>query len=100
MAERSCCSLPPPLFRFCGEAPDAFGPRLRQLLPSLLAYFQAQGDRGGGGGGGEDSPLPFLLPALLQQVVPAAGGSAGRQEQATWVQTLVSEQVGWAAEEL
>ncbi|GAB4817373.1 hypothetical protein N2152v2_004419 [Parachlorella kessleri] len=71
--------------RFCAEVPEAFGPRLRQLLPRLLAT-----PPGAGTGDGADL-LPFLLPLLVQVVGP--GAAVGEQEQAAWLAVLRSSEV-------
>lgn len=80
-AKPACCVT---VCRFCAEVPDAFGPRLRALLPRLL---------GAGAPLGGDGLLPFLLPVLLQHVAFEQGEGGSAAERAAWLGLLRSKEV-------
>lgn len=80
--------------RFSADLPEAFGPRLRALLPFLLSVRSTPEPTPAEAASGT-AALPegvaFLLPTLLQVTDPgwaAGGGEAARAEQQAWLECL------------
>ena len=81
----------PPAPRFCAEVPEAFGGRLRPLLPALLPLRADLGSAAEMGGGSSPAEgASFLLPLLLQVSEPeyGQGGEQQAREHQLWVQAL------------
>ncbi|PRW45088.1 Neurochondrin family isoform 2 [Chlorella sorokiniana] len=79
------------LARFCAEVPEAFGGRLRPLLPALLPLWADLGGTADAEGAGSPAEgAAFLLPLLLQVSEPGygEGGEQQAREHQLWLQAL------------
>lgn len=81
----------PPAPRFSAEVPEAFGGRLRPLLPALLPLRADLGSAAEMEGGSSPAEgASFLLPLLLQVSEPeyGQGGEQQAREHELWLQAL------------
>lgn len=76
--------------RFCAEVPEAFGARLRPLLPTLLALSADPGGCSAEQAGPPAEGATFLMPLLLQVSDPGYGQGSEQQERERqlWLEAL------------